>query len=166
MTDFPELEVRFPELQEEPVAEHESVFGEGPSNSFGEIAARIVAEAEKIHIEVQAGICESPIEIILAANMALDPFFARSGWQIIRQFRMDGYRYDFAIQREGANFPTLFIECDGREFHSAPEQRANDRRKDAAVRARGCTILRFTGSQIDRYPAWCVDEIKRVLGVR
>lgn len=43
----------------------------------------------------------------------------------------------------------IAIECDGKEFHSSPEQKAHDRRKNTYLRRNGWKVLRFSGSAIN-----------------
>lgn len=65
------------------------------------------------------------------------------------QFRWQHFRMDFAIRLKPKRY--IFIECDGRDFHSSPERIANDRRKDLAAAEAGIPLLRFTGSEIFQY---------------
>ena len=113
-----------------------------------------------------AGYCESPIELDLAVFL-IERFgfsgdlkfkFCRQAdiWAfqdqqilLIPQFRWLRFRIDFAFMFE-AKVPHVFVECDGKEFHSTPEQIANDRRKDSLARGAGIRLLRFTGSEIYR----------------
>ncbi len=89
--------------------------------------------------------CESPIEIILGAEIAK---LGGESLELIPQFRLGRYRYDFAIRRKGHPKFVVLIECDGKAFHSTPEQIANDRRKDREAASAGMDIVRFTGSDI------------------
>lgn len=102
--------------------------------------------------------CESPIEVIFGAAVLfvhpevqfLEPDDARdiSRPCLIPQFWWRRFRIDFALCAAGKTDPGVFVECDGREFHSTDEQIARDRIKDAAAAAAGITLLRFTGSEI------------------
>lgn len=91
-----------------------------------------------------AKICESPIEVQFGAALTL--LIPGSGFTLVEQYPWLRWRMDFALIR--ADVPAMFIECDGAEFHSTPAQIANDRRKDAATKAAGIELLRFTGSDI------------------
>ncbi|WP_242486874.1 endonuclease domain-containing protein [Peribacillus sp. TH16] len=54
------------------------------------------------------------------------------------------YRIDLALQSY-----RIAIECDGKAFHSSPEQKAHDRRKNKYLRKNGWKVLRFSGSAIN-----------------
>lgn len=117
--------------------------------------------------------CESPIEAELGAAVLM--FFERAGnplklaltfvadsapdeLLLVPQFRWHYYRSDWAIvnpRRAGA----LLIECDGRDWHSSPQQKAHDARKDAAALNRGFLTMRFTGSEIHKDSDSCAQKI-------
>lgn len=103
-------------------------------------------------------VCESPIEIALGAELRLliDDYFPPASATLVPQFKLDRFRYDFAVQFTKDERPALLIECDGREFHTKPEDVANDRRKDAAATKAGIRLMRFTGSDINRNGRGCV----------
>lgn len=53
----------------------------------------------------------------------------------------------------------LAVELDGTAFHSSPEARERDMRRDAALAALGWLVLRFSHRQITRDPGWCRAQI-------
>lgn len=55
------------------------------------------------------------------------------------------YRIDIALTAH-----RIAIECDGKAYHSTPEQKAHDRRKNAYLRRHGWKVLRFSGSRITK----------------
>lgn len=119
------------------------------------------------------GNCDSPIEVQIGAAILM--FFERAnrplkicktidlnstigGLVLVPQFGWSFYRSDWAIfntRTHGA----LLVECDGKGFHSSPEQVAHDQKKDAAALGRGYLTLRFTGSQIHRDADACAQKI-------
>jgi very-short-patch-repair endonuclease len=101
--------------------------------------------------------CESPIEYAfgVAAAIAL----SNSGLRLVPQYRLGPYRYDFAVLPPKAADVLAFVECDGKEFHSTPEQLANDRKKDAAAIEAGAIIVRFSGSAIAKEPERCAADL-------
>lgn len=115
---------------------------------------------------------ESPIEMQLGAAIAL--FFSRAGkplevttslpvdevdkFYLIPQFSWSYYRSDWAILNTMTK-GVLLIECDGAEFHSSPEQRDHDKRKDAAARDRGWLTLRFRGKDIFKDADQCAQKV-------
>ena len=69
-----------------------------------------------------------------------------------RMFRLETqvcvspYRLDLLLSNDDG--VRLAIECDGRAYHSSPEQVARDRRRDERLVAEGYRVLRFPGSRI------------------
>lgn len=100
--------------------------------------------------------CESPIEIWFATYLI--PILRNIGIEVVPQYKWQRYRIDFALEKTPGN-PIAFIECDGREFHSSPEQRENDRRKDAAAKRAGINMFRFTGKDIYRNGEYCARHV-------
>lgn len=106
-----------------------------------------------------ASVCESPIEADFGASFLT---VAGPRFDLFPQYKMGRYRYDFAIFKRGADSPVVLIECDGKQFHSTPEQLANDAAKDAAAVAAGAIPLRFTGSEIYRSPEAVVASVLEI----
>ncbi len=90
--------------------------------------------------------CESPIERYLAAALA-EPA-KKWGYEVIPQFELGRYRYDFAIKSVRAGKVIAVVECDGREFHSSPDQLANDADKDRLAKAEKLALFRIRGTEI------------------
>lgn len=125
--------------------------------------------------------CESPIEVQLGGRLAIAlqnhaawlpdgpafaltkqeqiPLFKTPHLLLIPQFCWSRFRFDFAIQFSWEKQPRLLIECDGRQFHSTPEQIANDRRKDNQAAQAGMRVLRFSGSRIFHAAERCCAEV-------
>lgn len=117
--------------------------------------------------------CDSPIEVQLGAAVVM--FFERAGARLrlcksfdlrnapeglllVPQFAWSHYRSDWAIM-SARSHGALLIECDGKDFHSSPAQKAHDARKDASARDYGFLTLRFTGSEIFRDADGCAQKI-------
>jgi very-short-patch-repair endonuclease len=81
--------------------------------------------------------CESPIELRLYDALTINGYYVKT------QVPCGKYRIDLAL-------PTykIAIECDGHQYHSTPEQKAHDRRKNAYLRQQGWKVLRFSGRAI------------------
>lgn len=109
--------------------------------------------------------CDSPIEeLFLAGLMAAsfrhaDCIEFREGGPLngpapnrptcYQQVRISEYKVDFLIVKPTAYvIRNIVVECDGREFHSHPDQVRDDRERDRFLKNRGYTILRFTGAEI------------------
>lgn len=99
--------------------------------------------------------CESPIEWRLYNALA------RKGYKVKTQVRCGPYRIDMCIGN-------IAIECDGYAFHSSPSQKKYDRNRSAYLyRHRYRSVLRFTGSEINRDVKKCVAVIeKKVLTIK
>jgi len=121
--------------------------------------------------------CETPIERLLSLYLYKQSF----SYQVIKiqmelgidvieiasQYRIETehktYFVDFAIpvydlrMRKGKIF---IIECDGHDFHEkTKEQAQRDKVRERALVKQGCTVLRFTGSEIFRQPGKCASEV-------
>jgi very-short-patch-repair endonuclease len=94
---------------------------------------------------------ESPIETMW--GMAFMDLI-EADWSLVPQFKWRGYRIDWAVERPYGK-PLIFIECDGSEFHTRPDQIAKDRVRDIHIRRAGIKIFRFTGSEIYCNAAGC-----------
>lgn len=109
--------------------------------------------------------CESPIEVAFGASLLflfpevqfLEPNATRDLDRpcLIPQLWWKQYRIDFALCAAGKKDPAVFIECDGREFHSTSEQISRDRAKDAAAQTAGIHMMRFSGSEIHKHHDTC-----------
>ncbi|MGQ0685785.1 endonuclease domain-containing protein [Bradyrhizobium sp.] len=108
--------------------------------------------------------CDSPIEVELgvrverALRVIGDPTLS-----LKPRYFLSSYIYDLAIFREGRPYPIIIVECDGKDFHSTPEQLQNDARKNKLARSKGIALLRFTGSEIHRTPDDCVAKILQMM---
>lgn len=153
------------------------------------IAQRIMqslAEAHQDEIErlikrlLENRSCESPIEAMLgAALVTYDRLFPQPEHLVISsqtdvghfgptarvlvfQYRFENYRIDWVMCEPPH---TIFIECDGHNFHErTKEQAAHDRQKDRAIQQSGYPILRFTGSEIYGDPISCASQVFDFLG--
>ncbi|MCQ6282130.1 endonuclease domain-containing protein [Bacillus sp. EB600] len=81
--------------------------------------------------------CESPIERRLYDALAF------RGYAVSTQVPCGKYRIDLALMG-----PRIAIECDGKAYHSSPEQKAHDKKKNAYLKRNGWQVMRFSGSQI------------------
>lgn len=85
------------------------------------------------------------------------------------QVKFDKYRIDFKITLtddffHGTYRSSVFIECDGHDFHErTKEQAKHDRTKDRLIQKKGETIFRFTGSELWADPFKCVAEVMTAL---
>lgn len=105
---------------------------------------------------------ESPIEYQL--GLALIFPLAMRGLKLVPQFSLGNFRYDFSVQlRDGRSI--ALIECDGKKFHSSPEQWENDRRKERLAGEVGLFVIRFAGAAITHNPKacaeWVIEAIRR-----
>lgn len=116
---------------------------------------------------------ESPIETMLGLALAERLHHAGGLWSIVQpddgweyderhlclipQMPWRKYRIDWTIRRQGK--PFIFIECDGNEFHTKPEDVARDQVRDAAITAAGIKVFRFTGSEIFKDADRCAFQV-------
>jgi very-short-patch-repair endonuclease len=92
----------------------------------------LIADPERIK-------CESPIEFRLYDALKAQGEYIRT------QVPCGRYSIDIALPAYH-----MAIECDGKAYHSTPEQKAHDKRKDIYLRKNGWKVLRFSGSRINR----------------
>ena len=81
---------------------------------------------------------ESPIERRLYDTLKF------RGEVIRTQVPCGKYRIDLTLPAY-----RLAIECDGKAYHSSPEQKAHDQRKNRYLKKHGWKVLRFTGKAIN-----------------
>lgn len=84
---------------------------------------------------------------------------------VTAQAPIAGYKADFLLwMTEGSRMAGIVVECDGHAFHErTKEQAARDKKRDREILAAGYPVLRFTGSEVFKDPAACVEQIKGVL---
>lgn len=126
---------------------------------------------------------ESPIEQILFRALMRTPPFVLCRWGIDQPVgegyfffpavEMGRYKLDFLIK--GIAYPAMAriwpprlsgmvaVECDGAEFHSAPEDVEYDRIRDEWFLTQNIKTLRLKGSQINKNVDFCVQEIIHAL---
>lgn len=97
--------------------------------------------------------CESPIETRLYNALK------HNGYSVTTQVKVGRYRIDIAIPSH-----KIAIECDGKASHTAPSDKARDRRKDAFLRRNGWRVLRFSGRRIYRDLRGILTRIDKELG--
>jgi very-short-patch-repair endonuclease len=105
------------------------------------------------HIEVSLGVkIKKALGVIGDHTLTLRP-----------RYFLGQYIYDLAIFREGRLYPIIIVECDGKDFHSTPEQLQNDARKNKLAWSKGIVLLRFTGAEIHRTPDDCLAKILQTM---
>jgi hypothetical protein len=109
------------------------------------------------HIERIDELHESPIEHQF--GIAAAAVLGRKSLRIVPQYQLFGYRYDFAILHPRLDQVLALVECDGKEFHSTPEQLANDRQKDAAAVSINAFVVRYSGEAITRDAKDCAENL-------
>lgn len=147
--------------------------------NYAERAGETVEIAAMAIEERLASMCESPIETIFLVTFKL--FTGMTGnpthtlvngvplsteqrsWFIEPQFKIGGYRVDFAVGAwPKAPGSLLIVECDGHDFHErTKEQAARDRQRDRNLQAQGHKVFRFTGMEIHRDAFVCALEVFR-----
>lgn len=107
---------------------------------------------------------ESHMEDLFAASfhcvMALSGYEGKA--RLDPQCEEGPYRIDFALRANGVHAECrIAIEIDGHDFHEkTKEQAAHDKSRDRFLVSRGWSIYRFTGSEINKNPFRCAEEIR------
>jgi very-short-patch-repair endonuclease len=95
--------------------------------------------------------CESWIE------QRLYNALTSKGYLVRKQVRCGPFRIDLVIGG-------IAIECDGKHFHSSPDQKLYDKRRSAYLYRHGYkSVLRFTGAEINSDVQKCVGAIEKKL---
>lgn len=91
---------------------------------------------------------ESPIEEILYSELV------KFGFKPVSQYVVGPYRLDLA-------FPDLKvgIECDGKKWHTDPDQINRDIRRSEYLQSQGWGVVRFPGWMIKKYPRACASMV-------
>ncbi len=103
------------------------------------------------------GKTESKIEQILAQCMRIPA--EKWGYEIIPQFELGKFRYDFAIKNRAAGKIIALIECDGWEFHASEAARIRDAAKTKLAHDSGYLMFRFKGKDICNNPQKIADQV-------
>ncbi len=102
-------------------------------------------------------VTESPIEKLLAGSIR--------GWlahndlpdiSVRTQVPIGPFRADILIE---VGQRKLVVECDGAGFHNGRDQVERDKRRDRYCVANGYSVMRFTGSEIQRDCRGCAAEV-------
>lgn len=108
--------------------------------------------------------CESPIEALFVA--AFIPYMLRSpDYHLIAQAEFGQYRVDFLVTFRIVHKGVVaerwtIVECDGHDYHErTKEQAERDKARDRAITSLGYPVFRFTGRELHRDPAACVEEV-------
>jgi very-short-patch-repair endonuclease len=99
-------------------------------------------------------ICESYIEKRLYNELKKNQF------NPIPQYRCGPYRIDLALPEY-----RLAIECDGKEWHSTPEQKRHDARKNYYLKKRGWKVCRLSGKTINNNIGYAINHIRKRVNV-
>jgi len=136
-------------------------------------AHEIALRAESAYYDMAAR-CESPIErLLLVPLLFIKPQVLAPRYEgpvdyerearLFTQYPVADRRLDFAyiVTPLTEHWDIrIGIECDGHEFHSSVEQRANDNmRAIEIIREDGFNILRFSGAQINADPVRCAQHV-------
>lgn len=115
---------------------------------------------------------ESPIERSIAYEL-LDAYMfrlapdglpeeLRPSWAyIVPQFKIGAYRLDFAIFFiVDDRLVKIDLECDGKGYHSSPDQMDRDEARNKTLVRDGWIVLRYAGGPLHHRPGACADEIQ------
>lgn len=94
--------------------------------------------------------CESYIEQRLFDELK------KNGFQPIPQVKCGPYRIDIALPKY-----RLAIECDGEYWHSSPEAKRRDAKKNYYLKKKGWKVCRFKGKTINKRLNYCINHIKK-----
>lgn len=110
---------------------------------------------EHVQLSSEAWRIESPLEYRL--YVWLKRLGDKYSYLIKAQWKIDRFRYDFAVLDKSGEILLALIECDSAEFHHLPEQLKRDEEKDAVAKAAGVRLFRWTGKEIYRDAHRCAE---------
>ena len=96
-----------------------------------------------------------------------------AGYFVFPQAEFGAYRADFLIKAVGYKSGSrvwppnkelvICLECDGKEFHSSPEQKAYDKRRDDYFLKNGIKTYRYSGSEVHQFGRQIAKDIADIL---
>lgn len=92
--------------------------------------------------------CESYIELRLYDALSKNGYYPRT------QVKCGPYRIDLVIGN-------LAIECDGKAYHSTPEHKRHDSRKNYYLMKRGYKVCRISGKSINKNIGGVINHIEK-----
>lgn len=110
---------------------------------------------------------KNEIEKLNRANSYIEVNFlmaylrSKCEYEIEPQVDIDGYKADFVIESD-----KIIVECDGYDYHKTKEQMQSDYERERYFVKCGYTVVRFTGSEINRDPDKCVNELLEIVRER
>ena len=121
--------------------------------------------------------CQSPIEEMLVYPLmnSLDVLGASvpkvtkvcMSPQVAVKPNGENYILDFGIAvylDHKEDFLMFAVECDGHDFHEkTKEQARKDKQRERDIMSMGCTVIRFTGSEIYKDPYKCASEVRKII---
>ena len=113
-----------------------------------DVTARLVQLEEAGVPATMSAQCQSDAEL----EFLLHAYGSLPG--LVPQYKVDGYRADFAIPERG-----LLLEIDGRAYHEGPQAFVHDRKRDRRLGGGGWRIMRFAAQEVYRDAAACVAEV-------
>lgn len=102
------------------------------------------------NIEKQLSKCDSYIEERLYKALL------EKGYKPITQYKCDYYWIDIALPEY-----RLAIECDGKQWHSSPEQKRHDARKNYYLKKKGWKVCRLSGKTINSNLGVALNHIEK-----
>ena len=116
---------------------------------------------DQARLERLAKRLESPIERLFWQT----GYKYLSKWgHLTPQTKIGPYRADFTLTNiPGVDLLKLVVELDGQEFHSTPEQRDYDTKRERYLMRHGWQVVRFTGSQVNGNCMACVSEVESMV---
>jgi len=116
---------------------------------------------------------ESHIESALARSLLQASMFRlspegippdpRGGWvYVVPQYGVGRYRLDFAlfVITYDEDIVMIDLECDGKQFHSTPQQIEKDDERNVTLVSEGWIVLRYPGGAIHHEADACADEVQ------
>jgi len=98
------------------------------------------------------------INSYIECNLYMKFISTTDKYELIPQYKINSYNVDFLVK--DTNY---VIECDGHDYHKTKEQISSDYKRERETISLGYIVLRFSGSEINGDPEYCVNEILKIL---
>jgi very-short-patch-repair endonuclease len=98
------------------------------------------------------------INSYIECNLYMNFIQETSKYVLQPQEKIAGYRVDFLVKETN-----IVVECDGYEHHKTKEQITNDCKRQRELTKLGYTIVRFSGTEINRDCKACVSELIEII---
>lgn len=116
---------------------------------IGLFGCLIISIGDRCKYHSERDKCESMLEVKLYDALC------KEGYKPRTQYKCGYYRIDIALPEY-----RLAIECDGEYWHSSPEAKKRDAKKNYYLKKNGWKVCRLKGKTINKRMSWVIEHIE------